>query len=251
VWHSPRLLNAAADALYCFAAAIAVWIAVEAALRAPFMPVRTVALAGDLRHVDAERVRASLEGRLAGNFFGVELADVRRALEALPWVRHVEVRREWPDRLVARIEEHVVLARWPGNRLVSTTGEVFEAGGLHGPLPQLAGPPGTEREVARRFLAFRELLAPLGTEPVRVQLSARRAWQIQLANGLVLELGRDQARQSLEARLARFVAAYPRIAAELERRPEHIDLRYPNGFAVRVPTAAAAKAEASPQDRRT
>ena len=249
MWHSPRLLNAAADALYCLAAAVAVWIAVEAALRAPFMPVRTVALAGDLRHVDAERVRASLDGRLAGNFFGVELADVRRALEALPWVRHVEVRREWPDRLVARIEEHVVLARWPGNRLVSTTGEVFEAEGPHGPLPQLAGPPGTEREVARRFLAFRELLAPLGTEPVRVQLSARRAWQIQLANGLVLELGRDQARQSLEERLARFVAAYPRIAAELERRPEHIDLRYPNGFAIRVPGSAAAKSE--PQGRRT
>ncbi len=249
MWHSPRLLNAAADALYCLAAAIAVWIAVEAALRAPFMPLRTVALAGDLRHVDAERVRASLEGRLAGNFFGVELADVRRALEALPWVRHVEVRREWPDRLVARIEEHVVLARWSGERLVSTTGEVFAAAGNHGPLPHLIGPPGTEREVVRRFLAFRDLLAPLGTAPVRVQLSARGAWQIQLADGLVLELGRDQARQPLEERLARFVAAYPRIAAEFARRPEHIDLRYPNGFAIRVPGSAAA--QSAPQDRRT
>jgi cell division protein FtsQ len=251
VWHSPRLLNAAADALYCVAAAIAVWIAVEAALRAPFMPVRAVALTGDLRHVDAERVRASLEGRLAGNFFGVELADVRRALEALPWVRHAEVRREWPDRLIARIEEHVVLARWPGGKLLSTTGEVFEGEGPPGPLPQLAGPPGTEREVARRFRAFRELLAPLGAEPVRVQLSARRAWQIQLADGLVLELGRDQARQTLEERLARFVAAYPRIAAELERRPEHIDLRYPNGFAIRIPGSAAAQTEARPQNRGT
>lgn len=251
MWHSPRLLNAAADALYLLAGAIAVWIAVEAALRAPFMPVRTVALVGELRHVDAERVRASLEGRLAGNFFGVELADVRRALEALPWVRHVEVRREWPDRLVAQIEEHVVLARWPGGKLLSTTGEVFEAHGDHGSLPQLAGPPGTEREVAHRFLAFRELLAPLGVAPVRVQLSARGAWQIQLADGLVLELGRDQARQSIEERVARFVAAYPRIAAELDRRPEYIDLRYPNGFAIRLPGAAGAKSEGAPPGRRT
>ena len=250
MWHSPRLLNAAADALYCLAAAVAVWIAVEAALRAPFMPVRTVALTGDLRHVDAPSVRASLEGRLTGNFFGVELADVRRALEALPWVRHVEVRREWPGRLVARIEEHVALARW-GRQLVNTHGELFEAAGHAAPLPQLAGPPGTEREVARRFLAFRGLLAPLGTEPVRVQLSARRAWQIQLANGLLLELGRDQARQSLEERVARFVAAYPRTAAELDRRPEHIDLRYPNGFAIRVPGTPAAKSDAAPQGRRT
>jgi len=251
VWHSPRLLNAAADALYLAAAAIAIWVAVEAALRAPFMPVRTLALSGDLRHVDAKRVHASLEGRVAGNFFGVELAAVRRALERLPWVRHVEVRREWPDRLVARIEEHVPLARWSERMLVNTHGEVFEAEGYAGSLPQLAGPPGTEREVARRYLAFRKLLEPLGTEPVHVQLSARRAWQIRLANGLVLELGREHARQPLEERLARFVAAYPRTAAELDRRPEHIDLRYPNGFAIRVSPAAAAGGAAAPRGART
>jgi cell division protein FtsQ len=251
VWHSPRLLNAAADALYLAAAALAAWIVAEAAMRAPFMPVRTVALGGDLRHVDAERVRASLEGRVTGNFFGVELAEVRRALERLPWVRRVEVRREWPDRLVVQVEEHVALARWSGRRLVNTHGEVFEAEGHDAPLPQLAGPPGTEREVARRFLAFRSLLAPLGTEPERVQRSARGAWQIRLANGLVLELGRDQARQSLEERLARFVAAYPRTAAELDRPPEHVDLRYPNGFAIRVAPSAAAGSEAAPQGRRT
>jgi cell division protein FtsQ len=251
VWDSPRLLNVAADALYCLAAALAVWGAAEAALRAPFMPVRTLALAGDLRHVDAERVRASLEGRLAGNFFGVELADVRRALEALPWVRYAEVRREWPDRLVARIEEHVALARWPDGKLVSTTGEVFEGEVPHGALPRLAGPPGSEREVVRRFGAFRELVAPLGNELAAVELSPRGAWQIELANGLVLELGRDAARHSLEARLARFVAAYPRIAAELGRAPEHVDLRYPNGFAVRVPAAAAAKRAAAPEGGRT
>jgi cell division protein FtsQ len=166
-------------------------------------------------------------------------------------VSRVEVRREWPDRLVARIEAHVALARWPGGKLLSTTGAVFEADAPPaGPLPRLAGPPGTEREVARRFLAFRELVAPLGTEPVEVQLSARRAWQMRLANGLVLELGRDQTRGSVEERLARFVAVYPRLAASLDGRLEHVDLRYPNGIAIRAP-GAPAPGEAVPPGRRT
>jgi cell division protein FtsQ len=251
MWHSARFLNAAADALYLLAAALALWIAAEAALRVPFMPVRVVELSGDLRHVDAARVRASLEGRVAGNFFGIELADVRRALESLPWVRRVDVRREWPDRLVARIEEHVALARWSNGELVNTFGELFAAPGQDAPLPQLAGPPGTEREAARRLVAFRSLLAPLGSEPVRVRLSARRAWQIQLANGIVLDLGRDQAKQPLEERLARFVATYPRTVAELNRRPDHIDLRYPNGFAIRVSPAATAASDVAPQRPRT
>jgi cell division septal protein FtsQ len=36
------------------------------------------------------------------------------------------------------------------------------------------------------------------------------------------------------SRLARFASVYPRIAPHLPER-HRIDLRYPNGFAVRVP----------------
>jgi cell division protein FtsQ len=98
----------------------------------------------------------------------------------------------------------------------------------------------------RRYLAFRELVAPLGTEPTHVTLSARYAWQLRLANGIVLDLGRDQARQSLEERLARFVAAYPRAAGHLNQRIGHVDLRYPNGFSIRLPEATP---EAAPRKR--
>ena len=36
-------------------------------------------------------------------------------------------------------------------------------------------------------------------------------------------------------RLARFVAFYPQTLGHLNRRLEYVDLRYPNGFALRVP----------------
>ena len=39
----------------------------------------------------------------------------------------------------------------------------------------------------------------------------------------------------MEVRLARFVAAYPATLGKLARRHEYVDLRYPNGFALRVP----------------
>jgi cell division protein FtsQ len=184
--------------------------------------------------VDARAVHGQLAGRVAGNFFGMNLDEVRRLVAELPWVRRVEVRREWPDRIVVRVEEHRPLGRWSATRLVSERGELFD-GTSDAALPQLAGPPGSEREVTRRYLATRELLAPLGVEPVQVALSARYAWQVQLSNGLVLELGRDQARSPVDERLARFVAAYPRIVGSLNRRLDYVDLRYPNGFAIRVP----------------
>ena len=239
MWNNARFLDAVADLVYLAAAALAVWVVAQAAVRAPFLPVRTVIVDGSPAHVDAPAVGAALEGRIAGNFFGLKLADVRRELGKLAWVQQVEARREWPDRIVVRFEEHRALARWSDQRLVSTHGELFQAESTE-QLPRLAGPPGTEREVARRYLAFRELVAPLGTEPTHVTLSARYAWQVRLANGIVLELGRDQARQSLEERLARFVAAYPRAAVHLNQRIGHVDLRYPSGFAIRLPEAAPA-----------
>ena len=60
-------------------------------------------------------------------------------------------------------------------------------------------------------------------------LSARHAWQLRLANGLHLVLGRDA--DLAEARLRRFVEVYPGAKS----KNEYVDLRYPNGFALRVP----------------
>jgi cell division protein FtsQ len=73
---------------------------------------------------------------------------------------------------------------------------------------------------------------------MQVRVSPRRAWQLRLDNGLTLELGREQ----IEARLARFVGAYDRTLGRLGRRIEHVDLRYSNGFAVRMPGLKSAPA---------
>ena len=106
------------------------------------------------------------------------------------------------------------------------------------------GRPAREGEVARRYRRFVELLAPLGETAERVVtavvLTPRFAWQLRLADGLDLELGRDGA-EPVEQQLARFVAAYPESLRRLPRRagsaadtPRYVDLRYPNGFALRV-----------------
>jgi cell division protein FtsQ len=55
-----------------------------------------------------------------------------------------------------------------------------------------------------------------------------------LDNDVTVEIGRD----NVEARLARFVDAYPRTLAGLGTAVQYVDLRYPNGFAVRIPAAA-------------
>ena len=194
-------------------------------------PLTRIDLKGNFERTSKAQLEAALP-RISGNFFAADLAEVRASVERLPWVRHVAVRRVWPGRLEISIEEHVALARWGTgdemSALVNTHGERFAAK-TDQALPLFIGPAGTQAEVARRYARFNEIVAPLGTRIERVALSARHAWQLRLANGLHLALGRDA--DLAENRLRRFVEVYPTVS----NKHEYVDLRYPNGFAVRVP----------------
>lgn len=243
MWDNPRQLHLAANTLVGVSLLLFAYAALQLLLRSPAFPLREVTLRAEPANAAKVEIEAALEG-VGGNFFAADLAAIRARLEQVPWVRRVEVRRVWPDRVEVALEEHRVLARWNDNLLVNRHGEVFSApidDAEAKPLPLFAGPPGSEAEVARRYQRFTQLLGTLEESPrpalTAVILSARHSWQLRLSSGLQLELGRDAA-EPVEARLARFVAVYPETLPRLGRRVgtdlPRVDLRYPNGFAVRV-----------------
>ncbi len=231
MWDSPRLLNLAAGVLVGLVVLASTLTALHWLLRSPLFPLRVVELRTPLKQAAPVQVEAAIARLAAGNFFAVSIDELRAALERLPWIRAAAVRRVWPDRLEISIEEHVPLARWGAEALVNTHGERF-AGASEVELPVFIGPPGTEAEVTLRYARFSQLLAPLGSRLERIALSPRHAWQLRLANGLQLTLGRDA--ELAEQRLARFVDAYVRSPDAADKTREVVDLRYPNGFALRV-----------------
>ena len=232
MWDNPRLLNLAAGILVGIAVLACAAVLLVKLQRSALLPVREVRVANALVNTSQQDIEKALRGRIAGNFFAVEPAEVRAALQQLPWVRRVTVRRVWPDRLEVGVEEHVALARWGNDALVNTYGERFSAK-TDRVLPLFLAPAGHETEVTLRYGSFKELLAPLGVVPERVVLSQRLAWQVRLSNGLHVMLGRDG--EQAEARLRRFVGVYDSTLKTLQRKHEYVDLRYPNGFALRVP----------------
>jgi cell division protein FtsQ len=243
MWDNPRLLNMAANSLIGLAALIFAYAALQLLLHSPLFPLKEVVVRGDLKHADRDEITGAMEG-VGGNFFATDLAAVRERLEQVAWVRGVDLRRVWPDRIEVTLEEHVAFARWGAGGLVNTFGEPFSApmdDGDARKLPLLAGPAGSEGEVAKRYRSFAGLVTPLGESPERVVLTPRYAWQLRLGGAqhgvLNLELGRDGA-EAVEQRLARFVAAYPESLGRLPQRAAadnaFVDLRYPNGFALRV-----------------
>ncbi len=232
LWDNPRALSVIADLLGVAALVAAVATGVAWLTRQPAFALRVIQVDAPLGHVVPDDLAEVVSRELAGNFFTLDLPRLRGGLEGLPWVRRAELRREWPDRLRVRVEEHVPLARWNDRALVNTRGEVFDAPlSTAAALPLFAGPDGMAKEIAIQYVFFQRALARIQRTPTQVMVSARRAWQLKLDDGLTLELGREK----LEPRLERFVTADDRTLARMNRRIDSVDLRYSNGFAVRVP----------------
>jgi len=214
----------------------------------PWFALRHIEVKTPVAHVTETQIRLVAERQVRGTFFTVDLDSVRNSLEKLPWVREARVERRWPDTLVVSLVEHVPLARWNDNALVNEAGDVFVAA-ADTRLPRLIGPEDSGDEVVAAYRRHQAALAPLGMTIRELRLSPRRAWRMQLENGMQLALGREQT----DARLARFIALYPRLfgaqpsvsetaaqaAVPVAAAPLTVDLRYPDGFAVRLPGGIA------------
>lgn len=207
----------------------AVWGVIQ--LRDPaVMPLTVVRIDGELRHLDRRDLEQAVGGAIRGNFFTVDVEQVREAAHALPWVDEVSVRRVWPGTLKMHVTEQVPLARWGAQALVNGRGEVFQppASELPDGLPVLSGPDGSGMEVVAEYLKLRAELSVLGLQVVQLSTDARGGWWLRDQGGMEVQFGtRDQAQ-----RLARFIRVYPRLLDESPRPLVSVDLRYTNGIAV-------------------
>jgi cell division protein FtsQ len=177
--------------------------------------------------------------RIKGNFFTANLDTVRQTFESVPWVRKATVRREWPNQLTVTLEEHAPLGTWgEDGRLLSTKGDVFTANLAEAEedadLMAFNGPLGSEKEVIARLNDLNTWFAPMAVTADALYLSGRYAWTVKLSNGVTVELGREKSSTTLKERVDRLVGIYPQLVARLQNRIESIDMRYPNGLALKA-----------------
>lgn len=256
MWNDIRTLNILTRAMLGVLLLVLLSAGYKWVARQSFFEYRVIRIKGaheaPLRYVDEATVRSTALPRLRGNFLSGDLHAMRAAFETVPWVHRASVRREWPNRLVVTVEEYEALGTWgqDDDRLLSVDGIVFTANlyeaEQEGKLLQLAGPEESAAEVAARIHDLKAWLAPVRLAPRALNLSKRYAWTAELDNGITLKLGREHSPGQLKARVERFVSVYPQLAERLPNGIGVIDMRYPNGLALRLRTKgapAAAKSE--------
>lgn len=233
-------MNAAARIIAWLLAVVIVTLPVVGVLQGWFAnsrwPVRHVELTAEFARVNAEQVAQVVRNHAANGIFALDVSAVQHSLAALPWVSEADVQRRFPDRLAITLVEHRAVARLGTNRLLSDTGDVFDApgaGGVQG-LPMLDAAPAQASKAFELHQRAAALVAPIGLAIARTEISTRGALAFDLTQGGRVVLGRTDSLASL-ARLVRVAPAALGSAGEPFGR---IDLRYAHGFAVLPPEVA-------------
>jgi len=230
------LSHLTADLLILLASIALAWGGFVLLKQQAIFPLQEIVVTRLPAQVSRLQIEHLVNESVSGNFFTVDLAPLQTAALKLPWVRQVEIRRRWPGTLELALDAHVAAARWqPGKdaRLVNEQGEIFQ-GTTELSLPGLFGPEGASAQLLTRVRDFNHALAETKLEVRTITLSPRDAWQVQLSEGLVIELGRDQVKHPIMDRIGRLAVHYPTIRKTLGSSVGGVvDMRYPNGFVIR------------------
>ena len=221
------------------------------------LPIDDVVVFGELNFMDKGKIESIVKDKINGGYFTVDLNDIRASLVQQPWIKDVSLRRQWPATLDVIITEQTPVAYWNDDGYINDVGEVFKPEKISRQLslPKLNGPEGHHNNVWRFMNELYQEMALLEFEVVRLDLDERRSWQMVVskyensvevngrasARNIDVKLGRFET----EKRLKRFVRVLPSLTVErgstdkilTNKNIRVIDMRYPNGFAVKVTEA--------------
>jgi cell division protein FtsQ len=200
-------------------------------------PVRRVLLEGTFQRVSPPEIESSVAQVAQGGLAAVDLERIRTRVQSIDWVDNAVVTRVWPDAIRVVVSEQVAAARWNDTGLLNARGELFIRNARYVPpeLPLLEGPEGSQAQVAQLFIDAQGRLLESGLRLTGVRLDDRGAWELELADGLQVRLGR----QDVKNRLERFIRLASPLVAKRVSEIRYVDMRYTNGFSVGWSTRSA------------
>lgn len=198
-----------------------------------FFPIRTVHVYG-VNRVNQQEVQEVLTPLVENGFFATKIDRIREKLLEFSWVSDILVRRTWPDLVDVTVKEKNALAYWGDSSLLSENGEVFSPARTTWPqdLPKFIGPAGKQIQMLEHFKNINRILEPIHAKIAYLELTPYEAWKLILDNGMTLQMGQ----KDVLTRLEHFVKVYSKIIGQRAGDVDYIDLRYPNGVAVKLKT---------------
>lgn len=207
-----------------------IWPFIQQAM-AKVMPIRYVQVAGAFQYIEKQNIQTKINPLAQTSYFLVDLQAIQQSVMSLPWAENVQVQRIWPDRLKLIIYEQKPVIRWQAHSLLSQHGEVFRPLNIDKfqSLPVLLAPNEQRQELLQVMQGLNISLMDQGLHLAEFRVNDRQSWLLSMQNGLVIQLGRLQPLEKFNQLMQAFIVS----GYELVNKMLYVDMRYPNGYAVR------------------
>ena len=199
-------------------------------------PVRVVEVLGELAPEEAQQVRRRIAESAPMRLLSTDLDVLRERVLALSWPRRVSLRRIWPDKLSVFIERETVVVRWGDDAYLSDTGTVVHSPDKPGAVPHLHCALASPKEALATYRHLQGIASQEGLTITALEENALGDWRLTFANGAQAVLGAAR----LHDRMHRALKVHRHLAERGRARVVYLDLRYPNGAAVRMAGDSAA-----------
>ncbi|MDM8566701.1 FtsQ-type POTRA domain-containing protein [Candidatus Halobeggiatoa sp. HSG11] len=186
------------------------------------LPVNAVRIQGQFINTDLPTLQDIITLQTVGGLLRTDVSKLHLALLALPWIKTIQVQKQWPDTIVIKVQEYRPIAKWQ-NKFVDIEGNIVLDKQKNLNLPEFM----VSNEYLNQTIHYYIELIPLlnGLKIREFGYDTLRAWYILLDNGMKLRLGHTD----IKNRLKRFFEKYPYKSLGSNSR---IDLRYNNGIAI-------------------
>jgi len=200
-----------------------------------FWPVKQITTIGKLEHVSQQQLLEILEIEISRGMLTIDLQNIRQKTLQLPWVKSVDVRKDWPDTLTFFLEEFQPIALI-NEHYLTERGSLIERGTYvyNQPILTLA----IENKNFDKEIDLVALVKSIGDLQKKLEdhqliiekmtISESNSWLISIENKFVIKAGRRHQVKRIES----FLDVYPDLQSK--NKLESIDLRYSNGLAVKL-----------------
>jgi cell division protein FtsQ len=194
-------------------------------------PIESVFIEGELSLPERSLLQEKIRKDFKAGIFDVDLFDkINNIGKHFNWVYSIEVRRDWPNSLVLKVEKILPVAKWNNGKYLSSQAKVIDSVLDYDDLP---GFNVTSSSPIKSMQVYRDLAGKLqhnNLNIVELTEDAYGEWSVIMSNGLVVRLGSD----GLSRSLRRSILAYSGLAPKVRSNVEYIDARYSGGVVLKV-----------------
>ena len=190
-----------------------------------------VVINGEFNYLSERDVIDLIDENVQTGFLTLDLPELNRKIVEQDWIRSSSIRRSWPATLIVNIEEEIPVARWGEQQILNNVGDYIDVINKDSVshLPVIFSQAGDTKEIIKIYQLISELLGPVGLRIDEVESDNAGSWTLTVLSDIKIILGRDQ----LVEKLQRLQSVWVAELSSQEKNINVIDLRYPNGLAVK------------------